>query len=85
MPVFVSSKLSIAETQGTASNASSIYACQADQLVLVRRKDIEMELDRSRLFNSDQSEMRGKLRADLIVPNPTAVTRILGITPVALE
>jgi hypothetical protein len=39
-----------------------------------------VELDRSRLFNTDQSELRGKLRADLIVPNPDAVYTITGIT-----
>lgn len=41
----------------------------------------ELELDRSRLFNSDQSELRAKLRGDLIVPNPSAVVRIAGVTP----
>lgn len=81
VPVFVTSQLSIAEAQGVSTNASSAYVYQPDQVVLVRRKDVEVELDRSRLFNSDQSELRGKLRADLIVPNATAVTRILGITP----
>ena len=41
----------------------------------------EVELDRSRLFNIDASELRGKLRADLIVPNPTAVVPIIGVRP----
>ena len=50
--------------------------------MVVRRQDVEVELDRSRLFNTDQSEMRGKLRADLIVPNPAAVARIIGIRAV---
>ena len=81
VPVFVSSQLSITETQGSATNAASAYLYQPDQVVLVRRQDVTVELDRSRLFNADSSEMRGKLRADVIVPNPTAVTRILGIIP----
>ena len=51
------------------------------QLVLVRRLDASIELDRSRLFNIDASELRGKLRADLLVPNPSAVVRIEGVTP----
>lgn len=81
VPVFVTSQLSIAETQGTSTNASSAYVYAPGEVYLVRRRDIEVELDRSRLFDSDQSELRGRMRADLIVPNPTAVCRIAGITP----
>ncbi len=76
VPVYVSGQLSTTETQGTATNASSIYVYDAGQVVLVRRNDASIELDRSRLFNQDASEMRGTLRADLLVPNPTAVVRI---------
>ena len=81
VPVHVSGQLSTTETQGTATTASSIYVYNASEVVYVRRSEIELELDRSRLFNSDQSELRAKLRGDLIVPNPTAVVRILGVTP----
>lgn len=81
VPVYVSGQLSITETQGTSTDASTSYVYTASEIVLVRRTDIEVELDRSRLFNSDQSEMRGRMRADLIVPNPAAVARIIGIRP----
>jgi hypothetical protein len=47
--------------------------------VLVWRSPIVVEIDRSRLFNSDQSELRAKLRADLISPNPTGVVRVTGL------
>jgi hypothetical protein len=33
-------------------------------------------VDRSRLFNRDMSEIRGKLRANLIAPNPTAIVKL---------
>jgi HK97 family phage major capsid protein len=79
VPVFISGQLSITETQGTSTDCSTSYVYTASECVLVRRQDVEVELDRSRLFNTDQSEMRGKLRADLIVPNPAAVARIIGI------
>lgn len=79
IPVFKSSQLSITETQGSSTDCSSSYVYQADQVVAVRREEARIELDRSRLFNSDQSEMRGILRFDVAVPNPTAVVRILGI------
>lgn len=49
------------------------FVYSPSQIVLVRRQDAAIELDRSRLFNKDQSEIRGKLRADLLLPNPEAV------------
>jgi HK97 family phage major capsid protein len=79
VPVYISSQLSVTETQGSASTCSSIYIYQPDQVVVVLRQDVQVELDRSRLFNADQSEMRARFRADLIVPNATAVARIVGI------
>lgn len=79
VPVYLTTQLSITETQGTSSAASSIYVFDPSQVVLVQRRDATIEVDRSRLFNSDQTEIRGKLRADLVVPNPTAIVRIKGV------
>jgi HK97 family phage major capsid protein len=81
VPVYLTSQLSIAETQGTSTDCSSIYAYQADQAIIVRRADIRVEVDRSRLFNSDQSEIRAIGRFDLAIPNPTGIVRILGVRP----
>jgi len=81
VPVFISSQLPVNETQGTATNTSSIWIYKASEIILVRRKDVEIELDRSRLFDRDGSELRGKLRADVLVPNAAAVVRISGVTP----
>jgi hypothetical protein len=53
------------------------------EVVLVRRQDATIELDRSRLFDRDMSELRSKLRADLIAPNSSAIVRIVGIRPTA--
>jgi HK97 family phage major capsid protein/HK97 family phage prohead protease len=78
-PFFVSSQLSVTEAKGTSSDTSSAFVYAPSEVVLVRRKDAEIELDRSRLFDRDMSELRAKLRADLIVPNPVAVVRITGI------
>jgi HK97 family phage major capsid protein len=72
VPVYLSSQLSIAE--GTLE--SSAYVYDASQVVAVFRQDTRIELDRSRLFNTDQSELRSIMRADLVVPNPLAVVRI---------
>lgn len=81
VPVYLSSQLSIAEVQGTSSNASSAYVYEARQGIVVRRSEIRVELDRSRLFNTDQSEIRAIARVDFVVPNPDAVVRIAGIIP----
>jgi HK97 family phage major capsid protein len=82
VPVFSTPQLGIAETQGSSSVTNSIYVCDIDNVIYVNRQDIVIELDRSRLFNSDQSELRAKLRGDLISPNPT---RSSGDRRVALE
>jgi len=74
VPVYLSSQLAINEGVGT--NESSAYVFDASQVIVVFRQDTSIVLDRSRLFNTDQSELRAILRADLIVPNPLAVVRI---------
>jgi HK97 family phage major capsid protein len=80
-PVYVSAQLSVAETQGTANNASSVYCYVPSEVVAVMRQDVRVERDSSRLFNSDQSELRAIMRSDVVVPNPKAVVRVLGIIP----
>jgi HK97 family phage major capsid protein len=79
VPVFLSSQLSVTETQGSSSVASSAYVYQADQILVVRRTEVEVVVDSSRLFNSDQSELRAIFRLDMVVPNAAAVVRIAGI------
>lgn len=79
VPVMLSSQLSTAETHGTATTASSAYVYDAREVVVVRREDVAVEIDRSRLFNSDESEIRAIARMDLVVPNPAAVVRIAGL------
>jgi HK97 family phage major capsid protein len=81
LPVFLTSQLSVTETQGTSNDASSSYVYDLSQVVVVRRREARVEVDRSRLFNSDQSEVRTVARLDVVVPNPAAVVRILGIRP----
>jgi HK97 family phage major capsid protein len=73
VPVFLSSQMSLTEGVGGESSA---YVFEAAQLIAVFRQDTTITLDRSRLFNTDQSELRAILRADFIVPNPLAVVHI---------
>lgn len=69
------------ETQGTANNASSVYVYDAAQVVAVLRTDPTIEADPSVKFSSDQMAVRAKMRADLVVPYPESVVRIVGIIP----
>lgn len=59
-----------------STQLTDVYVYSPSQVVLVRRQDATVELDRSRLFNSDQSEVRGKVRADVLFPNPTAIVQV---------
>lgn len=79
VPVYVSSQLSITETQGTSTDCSSVYLVEAPRIVVVMRSDATVELGRERLFNSDQSEIRVTMRADVLAPQPTAICRIKGV------
>ena len=79
VPVVTSPQLATNEVLGTSGAVTnSAYLYDTDSVVYVQRSPIEIELDRSRLFNSDQSEMRAKLRGDLISPTPTGIVRIAG-------
>lgn len=80
LPVYLVAS-SITETQGTSSDASSAYVVDTTEVVAVMRQDARVELDSSRLFDKDSSEVRVTHRADLVVPNPKAVVRILGLRP----
>jgi HK97 family phage major capsid protein len=78
VPIVASAQLTLTETQGSSSLTNSIYVYDVESVVYVQRSPIEIELDRSRLFNSDQSEFRAKSRGDLIAPTPTGIVRITG-------
>ena len=80
VPVVSSPQLGVNEVQGTSGAVTnSAYVYDVDSLVYVQRTPIEIEVDRSRLFNSDQSEFRAKLRGDLISPTPTGIVRVTGL------
>ncbi len=80
IPVFLSSQLSTTETQGTSGAVcSSSYIYEADRVYAVRRQDVQLEVDRSVLFASDQTAIRAISRWDIIVPDIAAAVRITGI------
>ncbi len=82
VPLFATSQLSTNEVQGTSGAVcNSAYLVDRENVVWVRRQDPQIVLDRSRLFNSDQSEIRATMRGDLIAPVPNAIVRLTGLTP----
>ena len=78
-PVYLSSQLSITETKGANADCSSIYVFDPASLVAVIREDVRVEVDRSRLFNSDQSELRAIMRADVVAAHAAGIVRIQGV------
>lgn len=84
VPVYFTTGFPVNETAGTSSDASSIFVYSTDSdvgPVLVRRQDVEILLDRSRLFDVDGAELRAKTRVALLVPQPSAVVRVTGVRP----
>jgi HK97 family phage major capsid protein len=69
VPVFLSSQVS----------TGNILVYDPPQQVVVRRQEVAVELDRSRLFNSDESEIRAIARLDFISPNPKSVVHLSGV------
>ncbi len=78
-PVFLSSQLSITETKGGSADCSSIYVFDPASVVAVIREDVRVEIDRSRLFNTDQTELRAILRADVVAAHAAGIVRIQGV------
>jgi HK97 family phage major capsid protein len=69
VPVYLSSQLS----------TGNIFVYDPAQQVVVRRQDVSVELDRSRLFNSDQSEIRAIARLDFVSINPKSIVHLSGV------
>lgn len=80
VPVFTSSNVLTNETRGNASGVCS-YALVFDpsQVVVGRRQDVQILLDRSRYMEYDQTAIRLTSRWDIGVLNAAAVEVIAGI------
>ena len=79
VPVFLTSQISIAETQGTGTACSSIYVYDPAQVFAVLRSDAAVFVDPYRLSDKDMTAVRVTLRGDVVVANPAAVVRVSGI------
>jgi HK97 family phage major capsid protein len=77
--VLLTSQIATNDTQGVGTGLTSAYVYQPSEVLAVLRQDVSVDLDKSRLFDRDQSEVRAILRGTIAVPNPEAVVRITGI------
>jgi HK97 family phage major capsid protein len=79
IPLYVSNQLSITETQGTSSAASSVYVYDASQVLFVRSHALRVEMSYDAFFGNDQVAVRAIARVGVSVPNPLAVYRLAGV------
>lgn len=77
--VFLTTQLSVTETQGSSNAASSIYVYDPAQLYAVIRKTADVFLDPYSLTASDQTQVRLTMRADVVAANPAGVVRVAGV------
>jgi HK97 family phage major capsid protein len=78
VPIYHSNQASITDSPGTAT---AVHLVARGALIYVNRQSPVIEVDRSRLFNSDQSEIRCKTRGDLIAAIPNGIVRVTGLLP----
>ncbi|MFC7544850.1 phage major capsid protein [Plantactinospora sp. GCM10030261] len=78
-PVYLSGNLSLTETQGTGTNMSSIYVYVPGEVYAVVREDAVFDVNPFVYGATDETLVTARMRADLLVPNPTAVVRISGV------
>ena len=78
VPVFVSSHVPV--DQGEGEDESTAILADMSQVLIARRKDVEIILDSSRFFEYDQTAIRVVSRVDMAVGNPEAVVTLTGLT-----
>ncbi|MFL6100681.1 MAG: phage major capsid protein [Actinomycetales bacterium] len=78
-PVFLTTQLSLTDTQGTSNLASSVYVYDPAQIYAVVRQDAKVFLDPYSQSASDKTRVRLTLRGDVVAANPAAVVRVAGV------
>lgn len=75
-PIYPASQLGVT---GGAAPTTTVVVFAPGMLMLVRRRDITVEVDRSQEFSRDAVLVRGKLRAALGTAHPEAVVKLTGV------
>jgi HK97 family phage major capsid protein/HK97 family phage prohead protease len=81
VPLLMTSNVSITETQGTSSNATSVFLGDWSEMMLGFRTEMTVEVARELYRGSYQFGYFGHLRFDMQVQHPAAFCRIIGIVP----
>ena len=79
IPVSTTSNLPINGTYGTSSDASNVILADMSQVVIGRRKDVEVAVSTDFAFKNDQVAIRVIGRFDIGVINPEAVVVLKGV------
>lgn len=79
VPVYLTTQLSLAETQGTSNLASSIYIYDRTQQFAVVRQEAELFLDPFSKSDQDLTRVRLTLRADFVSANAASIVRVAGV------
>ncbi len=81
VPMLTTTSCSVAETQGTASTASSIILGDFSTVYVGMRTSLQVSVLNERYAENGQVGFVSWLRADVLVARPAAVARLSGITP----
>jgi HK97 family phage major capsid protein/HK97 family phage prohead protease len=80
-PWYQTTSMPITETQGSASNASSVFIGDFTQMMLGFRTEMQIEVARELYRGNYQFGFFGHLRMDMQVTHPESFTRLIGIIP----
>ena len=81
IPLLQTTQLSITETQGSATNASTILAGYFPDLVWGVRSDLRIEILKERYADSYEIGMLASLRGDWLVRHPESFAKVIGVIP----
>jgi HK97 family phage major capsid protein len=79
LPFLMTANVRITETQGAASNASSIFIGDFTQMMLGFRTEMTVEVARELYRGNYQYGFFGHLRMDMQVTHPESFARLIGI------
>jgi HK97 family phage major capsid protein len=79
VPIFATTNIPIDQTQGSDTDSSSIVLLDRSQVVVGRRKQVEIAYSEHFAFNADQTAIRLVARYDITVIDPEAIVKIIGV------
>jgi len=80
VPVYATTNVPVDQTQGTNDDASTILLLDRSQVVIGRRKQVEISYSEHFAFDADQTAIRLVARYDIQAINAAAIVKIIGVT-----